>query len=126
MLCEATREQTSTCISSHENKLAHVLAQYVKGVANFVTWIDENPSTIFTGSRYIEFIFFLIKATYFLSKKKKKKMLINFFGAVQIWTLNLLLDYKKFYHLNLKYYHKIQDVMKAWGKLNLGTAFFSS
>ena len=70
MLCEATREQTSTCISSHENQLAHVLAPYVKGVANFVTWIDENPSTIFTGSRYIEFIFFLIKATYFLSEKK--------------------------------------------------------
>ena len=71
--------KTITCISSHENKLAHILAQYVKNVANFVTWIDENPSTIFTGSRYIEFIFFLIKATYFLSKKKKKKDANQFF-----------------------------------------------
>ena len=28
------------------NRLAHVLAWYVKSVASYVTWIEENPSKI--------------------------------------------------------------------------------
>ena len=31
------------------NKPAHVLAQDVKGVDNFITWIEENPSMIETS-----------------------------------------------------------------------------
>ena len=44
---------------------------------------------------------------------QKKYILINFFDVGQVRTQNLLLEDKKFSHINLKQYHKIQDVMKA-------------
>ena len=46
----------------------HILAQYVKAIASYVTWVEKDPIIIESVLACIEFIFILIKLQVFLSK----------------------------------------------------------